>query len=88
MKKEKTLSLNEEKRWKMYVEEQKLLDQQSALMKIEESDLEKSKDDKKQKDIYMDETVNVVADLIGMKAPAFVSETAVPETAVPEAANQ
>ena len=79
MKKEKTLSLNEEKRWKMYVEEQKLLDQQSALMKIEESDLEKNKDDKKQKDIYLDETVNVVADLIGINAPAFVSEAAKPE---------
>ena len=79
MKKEKTLSLNEEKRWEMYVEEKQLVDQQSALMKIEENDMEKNKDSKKLKDIYMDETVNVVADLIGINAPAFVSEAVKPE---------
>ncbi len=81
MKKEKTLSLNEEKRWKMYAEEKNLLEQQTSLMKMEEGDLEKVKDDKKQKDIYMDEAVNVVVDLIRMNAPAFVSEAAKPEAA-------
>ena len=65
----------------MYAEEKNLLEQQTSLMKMEEGDLEKVKDDKKQKDIYMDEAVNVVVDLIRMNAPAFVSEAAKPEAA-------
>jgi len=60
----KTVSLNADKRWKEYLRERKLQDEQTNLLRL----TEKADDDKKdkKKDLYMQESVNVLADYIGI----------------------
>ncbi len=65
-RKNKVLSLNLEARWKEYLEEKKLADEQEKLFKTENR-TEKQKDAKKGKDIYLDESLNILNDLIDLK---------------------
>lgn len=61
----KTVSLNLEKRWQEYLSEKKLHDEQEKLMRLDMgSNSDASK--KEIKDLYLDETLNVVADYISM----------------------
>lgn len=60
MRKKKTVSLNEKKRWDNYQKEKEAIDKETALM-TEKSDDNK---EKKNEDIYLDETLNIITDLI------------------------
>ena len=62
---EKNVPLNLEIRWKKYLEEKKIADEQAKLFKLEDRTTQK-KDKKKddQKDLYLDETLNILNDLI------------------------
>ncbi len=72
----KTVSLNLEKRWQEYLAEKKLHDEQEKLMRLDMgSNSDASK--KEIKDLYLDETLNVVADYITLNSrPANVMATA------------
>ena len=61
----KTISLNLKKRWQEYLAEKKLHDEQEKLMRL---DLDAVPDASKKeiKDLYLDETLNVVADYISL----------------------
>lgn len=58
MKNRKKVSLNQKKRWKQYIEDKKIIDQQTAILETENSDDE----NKKEKDIFMKEAVNIMCD--------------------------
>ncbi len=71
MKRKTAVSLNEEKRWKTYKEEKNIFEQQQALIKMEESDEsspKKKRSASQQKDIYLDESMNILSDLLKMLA--------------------
>lgn len=61
--KAKTLSLNLETRWQKYLEEKKITEEQSVLFKLDNDDDDKGKD-KKSKDLYLKETLNILNDWI------------------------
>ena len=61
---EKEVSLNLEKRWVNYQEEKKVEEEQLKMFKL---DQDSKKDEKKQKDIYLDESLNVLLDMISLK---------------------
>ncbi len=79
-KNRKTVSLNEEKRWKEYLKDKELLDQQDALIKMDEPEQGKDKDRKKKnkRDIYLEESALILGDLSEMLAgsalPAAVNQ--------------
>lgn len=71
---EKHLSLNEAKRWELYKKEKEINDRQAELLRVNGDDTEsddaetpdeilKAQADKRSKDIYLDETLNVIRDL-------------------------
>ena len=62
----KTVSLNLEKRWKEYLAEKKLHDEQEKLMRLESPADGDSASRKEIKDLYLDETLNVVADYVSL----------------------
>lgn len=74
IRKNKTVSLNENIRWSEYQKEKKLHDEQSKLMKIDEdgelqSKVKKKgskKDKKDEDDLYMDESLNIMNDYINL----------------------
>ena len=61
---EKEVSLNLEKRWVNYQEEKKVEEEQLKMFKLDQDSKEK---EKKQKDIYLDESLNVLLDMITLK---------------------
>jgi len=61
----KTVTLNSEKRWKEYLRERKLQDEQTNLLRLNEKSTSEEGKDKK-KDLYMQESVNVLADYVGI----------------------
>ena len=61
---EKEVSLNLEKRWVNYQEEKKVEEEQLKMFKLDQDSKE---DKKKQKDIYLDESLNVLMDMITQK---------------------
>ncbi|OQA82332.1 MAG: Tail-specific protease precursor [Lentisphaerae bacterium ADurb.Bin242] len=61
----KTVSLNLEKRWKEYLAEKKLQDEQDKLLRLDADEPKKNT----AKDLYLDETLNVMADYIDINAP-------------------
>lgn len=61
--KAKTLSLNLETRWQKYLEEKKITEEQTVLFKLDNDDDDKGKD-KKAKDLYLKETLNILNDWI------------------------
>ena len=62
----KYVSLNLEKRWEEYLAEKKLHDEQEKLMRLDSVPDEKSASRKEIKDLYLDETLNVVADYVSL----------------------
>lgn len=65
LKDKKSVTLNEKKRWKDYQDEAKLLDEQKELSSsIGTAPLTADTDIKKDKDIYLEETVNILTDYI------------------------
>lgn len=78
IRKNKKISLNEAKRWTEYLDEKKLLEQQETLMKLEEGDSETKDKKTEKKDIFLDEAVNILSDMI------FISAS----KSLPEAVNQ
>ena len=64
MQDEKEVSLNLEKRWVSYQEEKKISEEQLKMFKLDQDSKEK---EKKQKDIYLDESLNVLLDMITLK---------------------
>jgi carboxyl-terminal processing protease len=67
VRKKKKISLNEEKRWKEYQEEKKLLDERKKLMNLDDEDSKKNKDAKKDEDdLYLDESKRILTDYISL----------------------
>ena len=71
MRENKTVTLNEEKRWDLYKEEKKISEQQYSLMKLEEppldeSESEKDKSKKSEKDIFLEESSRILGDYIAL----------------------
>ena len=62
----KTVSLNLEKRWKDYLAEKKLEDEQQKLLRMDDNNGKKAKNTAK--DLYLDETLNVMKDWIELDA--------------------
>lgn len=74
----KNISLNLKKRWQEYLAEKKLHDEQEKLMRLD-TDAAPDASKKEIKDLYLDETLNVVADYIslnGRPAGAMATVTA------------
>jgi len=71
IREEKTVSLNLEKRWQKYIEEKKIADEQERIYnKAANSKRKKDKHKDEEKDIYLDETVNVLNDWIDITKKA------------------
>ena len=68
IRKKKKVSLNEKVRWDNYQKEKKIIDQETAILTEEEDK------DKKKEDLYMDETINILNDLIEVKAIRNISK--------------
>jgi carboxyl-terminal processing protease len=71
MRENKTITLNEEKRWDLYKEEKKISEQQYSLMKLEEPPLDenasgKDKSKKSEKDIFLEESSKILRDYIAL----------------------
>lgn len=75
----KTVSLNRDKRWKEYLHERKLQEEQTKLLRLNDKDEVASEKDRKD-DLYMLESVNILMDYIGMlnqkTAPAATATAA------------
>ena len=72
IKDRKTVSLNLEKRWNDYLAEKKLEDEQNKLLRLDSDESEKEKNTVK--DLYMEETLNVMKDWIDLnEKKAYVS---------------
>ena len=74
IKEKKVVSLNEKKRWKEYLEEKKLNEEQKALFKLDNVKLLKRMEGKKStedtkdfKDIFLDEGIAILADSIAIQ---------------------
>ncbi|NOY74794.1 MAG: tail-specific protease [Kiritimatiellaeota bacterium] len=60
---QKTISLNEEKRWRKYLDEKKMYEQQNRLLGLDEKNSgKKTKND--ESDLFMGETMNIMLDLL------------------------
>ena len=68
----KTVSLNLEKRWKEYLAEKKLEDEQQKLLRMDDSHDKKAKNTAK--DLYLDETLNVMRDWIELDAKGVLAD--------------
>ncbi len=78
----KSISLDLETRWEEYQKEKKLTEEQSALAKLERAGAASEKNaEEKRRDSYLDETVNIMADMIALEKPA--RQTASAPTALP-----
>ena len=73
---QKEVSLNEKKRWGKYLQEKKILEKQKALYSnlepknTEDSKLAETKTDKKSlRDVYLDESMNILVDYIMLTKP-------------------
>lgn len=64
IRKNKKVSLNEKKRWDNYQKEKEAIDKETALL-MDKDDDEKGK---KSDDIYLDETINILTDLISVQS--------------------
>jgi len=65
IKDKRSVSLNEKKRWTDYQDEMKILDEQKELSdSIITTSLKTDTETKKDKDIYLDESVNILVDYI------------------------
>ena len=64
-KDKKTISLNLEQRWKEYLREKDIYDEQAKLLHLDSSEKDKKKNTKK--DLYLDETLNIMRDYITRK---------------------
>ena len=64
-KDKKTISLNLEQRWKEYLREKDIYDEQAKLLHLDSSEKDKKKNTKK--DLYLDETLNIMRDYISLK---------------------
>ena len=68
----KTVSLNLEKRWREYLAEKKLEDEQQKLLRLNDNEERKNKNTAK--DLYLDETLNVMKDWIELDAKGVLAE--------------
>ena len=68
----KTVSLNLEKRWKEYLAEKKLEDEQQKLLRMDDTNDKKAKNTAK--DLYLDETLNVMRDWIELDAKGVLAD--------------
>ena len=64
LKNKKDVSLNINVREKMYKKEKELTETQTEVMKLDQMSLDKKKDEKKSKDIYLDESLHILSDYI------------------------
>lgn len=78
MKEEKTISLNFEQRWKLYLAEKKIVDEQNKLFKLEtrQNPEKKQNADDEQTDLYLDETLRIMSDLIDVQKQPEADATA------------
>ena len=64
-KEAKTISLNFRNRWEKYLKEKEIYDEQEKLLHLDENSTAKKKNDKK--DLYLDETINIMKDYIRLR---------------------
>jgi carboxyl-terminal processing protease len=91
LREKKTISLNFEKRWNEYLVEKKLQDEQSKLMRLGDDDLDipsssakDAKDAAKKKedaDLYLKETLNIMADFVAIMDKRPLPKAPPPQTA-------
>lgn len=68
MREQKTIPLNLEKRWQKYMEEKKISDEQAKLFNLDANTKKSGKKNKeKEKDVYLDESVQILNDLISIQ---------------------
>ena len=60
----KTITLNLEQRWKEYLREKDIYEEQSKLLHLDTPDKEKKNN---KKDLYLEETLNIMSDYISLK---------------------
>ena len=60
----KTISLNEEKRWKKYLDEKKMYEEQEKILGLKPDDTKKEKNSKEKRDLFMSETLNIMGDML------------------------
>ena len=65
----KIVPLNLEKRWKEYLDEKKLEDEQNKLLRLDNDESKKEKNTVR--DLYLDETLNVMKDWITLNEKGF-----------------
>ena len=66
IRKKKKVSLNEKVRWDNYKKEKEIIDKETAF--LSEKDKDEEVKDKKSEDIYLDETIKIMTDLIKAKS--------------------
>ena len=64
-KENKTISLNFRTRWEKYLKEKDIYDEQAKLLHLDDESKEKKKNNKK--DLYLDETINIMLDYIRIR---------------------
>ena len=64
-KENKTVSLNFKNRWEKYLKEKDIYDEQAKLLHLDDESKEKKKNNKK--DLYLDETINIMMDYIRIR---------------------
>ena len=64
-KENKTVSLNFRTRWEKYLKEKDIYDEQAKLLHLDDESKEKKKNNKK--DLYLDETINIMMDYIRIR---------------------
>ncbi len=84
----KSVSLNFNVRWQEYLNEKKIQDEQAKLMKLDDESQAEAKGDKKkeEKDLYLDESLNIIADMVSAipaRQPAQASVKAAPKPSAP-----
>lgn len=79
IRKNKTVSLNEKKRWAEYTKEKKIQEEQTRLMKLDEDSIEEKTNKssrKEEEDLYMDEGINILSDYLNMVSEAKINKRA------------
>ncbi len=68
LKSKKTVSLNLDARWNEYLKEKKFYEEQSKLLRLDDEDDKKNSSAKKMKDLYIDESMNIMRDYISVQS--------------------
>lgn len=90
LKDRKELSLNEDERWKSYLEDKRVIEEQNRLLKLDEESDEKKDDNQPEskRDVYFKETMNVMADWLQSRKGTGNSKSSTDTPSVCEKSNK